>query len=285
MNLAELPRFQATWWPVQMETVPGSGERITVAVLARAASGQSQVRQAIAPTVLNAMFGSAGKGMTALISSTIVEVQRQLDEGVPVEEIEPPFGGFVVGGRRDGVATDFNEVFEVARRLTSAFSESTFGKLQTLSQESQEAFNDWADRVVHELRLHDERVQWEDANFRVSVKLAKKKTNFAVVRNAYAANLGVLRPGHTSGDSRSLKVKVFDLEALRRDGMFPIDRVEILVGIPPAEALSTFSRREISTFHDSLEFVEFEAKARDVPFSRCESPAAAARLIRLRVAA
>lgn len=284
MKLADLPDFQATWWPIQMETVPGSGERLTIGVLARAASGQSQVRQAIAPAVLNSMFGSAGKGVVALVSSTIVEIQHQLDEGISAERIEPPFGGFIVGEPRDGVATDFNEVFEVARRLTSAFSESTFGKPQTVASASQEAFDDWAEKVVHELRLHDERVKWEDANFKVTVKLAKKKTNFAVVRNSYAANLGVLRPGQTSGDSRSLKVKVFDLEALRRDSMFPVELVEILVGVPPHAALTAFSRREVASFHDSLDFVEFEAKARNVPLVRCESPEAAARHIRQRVA-
>lgn len=284
MDLADLPDFQATWWPIQMETIPGSGERLTVGVIARAQSGQSQVRQAIAPAVLSSMFGKSGKGITALVSSTILEMQRQLDEGVAAEQVELPFGGFAIGAPRDGVASDFNEVFEVARRLTSAFSESMFGKQQSVDAESQEAFDDWAEKVVHELRLHDERAQWDDGNFRVTVKLARKKTSFAVLKNSYAANLGVLRPGRTSGDSRSLKVKVFDLEALRRDGLFPIERVEVLVGVPPASGMSAFSQREVSSFYDSLDFVESEAKARNVSFIRCESPQVAARHIQRRAA-
>ena len=66
MTPTELPTFEATWWPLMLETVPGSGEHLAVAVVVRAASGQSQVRQLISPAALNSMFGDAGKGMPLL---------------------------------------------------------------------------------------------------------------------------------------------------------------------------------------------------------------------------
>lgn len=284
MKLIELPTFEATWWPLQMETVPGSGERLTVGVVARARTGQAQARQAIPPAALMAMFGSAGKGMQAMVSATVIGLQQQLDEGCSVEELRPAFGGFFLGQPRDGVARDFNEVFDVALRLSAAFAQSAFGQQQELSVGSREAFNDWAQSVEFELRAHEVRVAWEDQHFQVSVNLARKKVRFAVVRQGYAANLGVLRPGHTSGDSRSLKVKVFDLEALRRDSVLPVDHVEILVGCPPATALSAFSRREVDGFHASFEFIDAEARARGVPLIRCDTAAQAAAHIQRRVA-
>lgn len=283
MKPIELPTFEATWWPLFMETVPGSGERLTVGVVARAASGQAQARQAINPHTLMAMFGAAGKGMAGMVSATVVGLQQQLDAGVPVDKLVPAFGGFVLGPSRDGVARDMNEVFDVAVRLTAAFGQSPFG-IEQVSTGSKQAFDDWALSVIDELRAHEARMAWEDAHFQVSIKLARKKVRFAVLANGYAANLGVLRPGHTSGDSRSLKVKVFDLEALRRDQILPIKRAEVLVGCPPANALASFSRREVDSFHASLEFIDAEARARGVPLVRCDTPLQAANHIRQRVA-
>ena len=124
----------------------------------------------------------------------------------------------------------------------------------------------------------------EDANFQVPVKLAGKKLRFSVLRDGYAANLGVLRPGHTSGDSRSLKVKVFDLEALRREAYMQVNRIEVLIGCPPHAALSVFTRREVDGYHASLEFIEAEARARSVPLVRCESEAHAANHIYRQIA-
>lgn len=280
----ELPTFEATWWPLLMETVPGSGERLTVAVMVRAASGQAQVRQVIDPAAINALFGPAGKGLQGMITSVVVGLQQQLDAGVPTADLVPAFGGFEFEHGRDGVARDLNEVFDVAVALSAAFGQSAFGRHQEVEGSSKEAFNDWADRVQAELVAHDARMAWQAEHFQVSVKLANKRVRFGLVRGAYAANLGVLRPGHTSGDGRSLKAKVFDLEALRRDLTLPVQEVDLLVGCPPHQALAAFSRREVDSYYQSLEFIEAEARARQVAFHRCDDPAAAAGLIARRTA-
>jgi hypothetical protein len=89
-----------------LETVPGSGEALTVAVIVRASSGQATVRQAIQPAMLASLFGSAGKGMLLIVGQTVLEIRRQLDEAVPVSQLELPFGGMALGHERDCVARD-----------------------------------------------------------------------------------------------------------------------------------------------------------------------------------
>lgn len=281
----ELPSFEATWWPLQMEPIPGSGEALTVAVLARAASGQSQVRQVIAPALLASLFGTAGKGVQALVGSTVVDLQAQLDAGAPATELALPYGGFAFGPARDGVARDLNEVFDVAVRLSAAFGVSAFGRRDEAADSSKEAFDDWADRVRTELLLHEGRLALEDEIFRVPVKLARKQVRFGLLHGSYVANFGVLRPGHLAGDTRSLKVKLFDLEALRRDQLHPIEHADALVGCPAREAMASYSRRELDSYFNSLEFLESEARARRVEFVRCTSPQEAAQRVRLRLAA
>lgn len=286
MQLVELPSFEATWWPVVMETIPGSGERLTVAVIARAASGQAQARQCVPPATLAGIFGAdTGRGVQSMVGTTIIDLQHQLDAGVPVEATAFAFGGFHRGNARDCVARDFNEVFDIAVRLTAAFGQSAFGRRLEVSDSSRRAFDDWADRVQTELLTHTERVTFDGVDFNVRIKLARKPVRFGLVRGGYAANFGVLRPGHTPGDMRSLKVKVFDLEALRRDQIVPLSGTDVLVGCPTRDSMAAYSRREMESFYTSIEFIENEARARQVDLVRCTTPADAAAHIRRRLAA
>lgn len=264
MNHIELPSFEATWWPVMMEPVPGSGERLTVAALVRAASGQGQVRQLISPTALSGMFGAAGSGMKVMVTKTALAIQMQMDRGVPVEDLQLPFGGFELGAPRDCLARDLNEVFDVAFRLGGAFGVSLFGSREKPSSETRRAFDEWAEKIRVVL-LNSAQDQFRDA-FNVGVPLlANKKARIGFLSDGYAANFGVLRPGRsTASDMRALKVKIFDLEALRRTSPLLARTAEILVGYPVAQQDVGYSRREVESQSDSWEFIDFEAKQRDV---------------------
>lgn len=286
MHPVELPTFEGTWWPLQMETITGSGELITVAVLVRTESGQSQVRQSVQPAAFTGMFGAdTGKGVNSMVIKTVVEIQRQLDLGIKFAELDLPFGGFSFGNARDCVARDINDIFDVGVRLSAAFGLSAFGRRVDLPDSSRRAFDDWADRVKTQLILQESKILVDGDEFDVRIKLAKKQVRFGILRAGYAANFGVLRPGHTSGDSRSLKAKVFDLEALRRDQILPVDFADAIVGCPPSDQMSYYSRRELETFHASLDFIESEAKARKVNFIRCGNANEAAEHIRMRLRA
>ena len=268
MRPTELPTFEATWWPVSLETVPGSGERIAVAVVARASSGQAKVRRLIAPSALTGMFGAAARGMRVVVDQTVASLQKQVDKGIPVEELQPPFGGVGIGAARDCIAHDLNEVFEVAFRLGGAFGISTFGSVSRPANETLRAFDEWAESIRLAL-LQKEGADDFDAAFNVPVTLATGKRGRVGFLNArYAANFGVLRPGTSaSSDTRALKVKLFDLEALSRAEVAPL-RAELLVGAPHLQAGGPYSTREIDAQHQSWEFIEFEAKQRRVTARR-----------------
>lgn len=275
MKFPDLPTFAASWWPVFMETVPGSGERLTVGILVREAqSGQATVRAAFAPTLYNALFGAqAGKGMLAMVTSTLVDLQRQLDAGVAVPALEPAYGGFQLGGEHDGVARDASEMFDIGLRMSSGLGVSAFGAAAPRSSAaSSQAFDDWADSVKAALLSEIGAELFHPEDFRARVKIARKTLQFGFLRDGFAANFGLLRPGSAAADCRSLKSKIFDLEALRRDrGFLPLSRADVLLGCPDHKALSVHSHREVESFHASMEFLGAEAMARGVTLVRCET--------------
>ena len=208
--------------------------------------------------------------MGLVIGNTVVSLQRQLDNGVPVSELQPPFGGVALGAARDCVAHDLNEVFEVAARLGGAFCESQFGVPERPSAETQRAFDEWAERVRERLLATVDNHRFAAA-FNVPVNfIERKRARVGFMLGDYAANFGVLRPGRKSStDARALKVKIFDLEVLRRRQSLVVHRAELIVGCPDWSSNSVFSRREADGLRSSWEFIASEAKQRHITAVRC----------------
>ncbi len=285
MRPTELPTFEATWWPVTLETVPGSGELIAVAVVARAASGQAKARRLVAPAALAGMFGSDAKGMHVLVEQTVTSLQKQLDKGLLVDELQPPFGGLGFGAPRDCVAHDFNEVFEVAFRLGGAFGISTFGATSKPSEETLRAFTEWAESIRLALLKTTSSEGIEEA-FNVPVTLATgKKGRIGFLAGDYVANFGVLRPGRSAAsDTRALKVKLFDLQAMRH-GELLAPQAELLVGSPLIQPGGPYSRREVDAQQQSWAFIEYEAKQLGVKAHRYAVAAEAASHLAHKIAA
>jgi hypothetical protein len=262
----ELPTLEATWWPVQLETVPGSNERVTTNLIARASSGQSQVRQAISPAAIHAMFGPGAKGVGLLIGKTVLSLQTQLDNGVKVEDLALPFGGFHVGPSRDCLARDMNEVFEIAGRLSGLFSASQFGLAERSSKDSLDSFAEWADKVRDQVAALHEDQRLADA-FKVQATVVdKRRATIGFHVDDYAASFGVLRPGRAAAsDTRTLKVKMFDLEVFRRAHLFGVKRVEVIVGCPDWQSEDTiYRRKELDALQSAWDFIEQEAKHRKI---------------------
>lgn len=273
----ELPTFEAQWWPVQLETVPGSGERFTVAVIVRGKAGQATVRQAIAPSTLHSIFSEAGKGMQLIVGHTVLDLRQQLEMQVPVEALEIPFGNTEIGSARDCLARDLNEVFDIAMRLSTAFSLSAFGvrTSEKADQEARRAFAEWAEKV----RLQVVSAEWQDAlkdAFNIPIKVSsRKKLRIGFQYGSYVAQFGVLRAGRSvTADVRAIKLKLFDLDTLRREQLLPFRRAEIVVGVQPES--DVYTKRQLEALAESWRYVEQEARARQVKAIQCVSAVEAA---------
>lgn len=278
MTPTDLPTFEAQWWPVQLETVPGSGECLTIAIIVQARTGQTAVRQAILPHTLISMFGTAGKGMILIVGDTVLHIDRQLRDMVPLEMLELPFGGLRVGPRRDVLARDINEVFDIAMRLGSGFALSNFGVrvAEAGDKEARKAFDEWAEKV----RLQVMATEWQDRMrnaFNLHITLStRKKLRVGFLQDGYVAQFGVLRPGKSiAADVRALKVKLFDIDSLRRDQVLHLRQAELLIGYQTAG--DAFTRRQRESLNESWAYVEYEARQRDVVTVRCQNAEMAAR--------
>lgn len=284
MTAHQLPSFEAVWWPIFLETVPGSSEQLCVAVLMRAASGQAAVRQAISPDVLRSLFGSGGKGMTFIIEQTVQDLQRQLNAFTRVEELDFAFGGFRFGTVRDCVARDSDEVFDIAMRLGTAFSQSPFGAENNAGDtDAQLAFDEWTEQVREHTLAGSNSANLADA-FNVQVPiLSAKRLRIGFVRGGYVAQFGVLRVGKSlNTDQRALKLKLFDLEVLRRENALAFHDAELIVGVEsPGDS---HPKRQREALIETWDFITRESSLRGVTPLRYPNSHAAAEYLRQRAA-
>jgi hypothetical protein len=273
VSIHESPDFEANWWPIQLETVPGSGERLTIAIVVRSREGQASVRQAIDPATLAQMFGTDGKGMQFIVGNTVLSLRKQLDNMVAVEQLDFPFGDIFLGPKRDCITRDTNEAFALALRMSSGFALSAFGMSEERAnpnKEVQQAFEEWSDKIRTEVMVAQSMDTWNSA-FNVSLMLkGTKKARFGFVRGGYIAHFGVLRAGRTAAaDLRALKLKLFDLEVVRRDMPMQFTSAELVVGY--SDPGDTFPHRQRDTFLASWEHLMHEARERKVGLMRCAS--------------
>ncbi|MDR5813350.1 hypothetical protein QCE62_07055 [Caballeronia sp. LZ033] len=264
----ELPDYSADWWPIYLEPIPGSGERLTIAVITVGRDGQRQVRSTLPKAALTMLYGEHSTGMMAVVVQTLERVQRQLDEHTDPKKITLPFGGVFLGQPRDALADDINGVFDQAIRLTSSLGVTAFGEANSRTSEVARVFAEWSLKVRESvLRKH---ATW-DERFERNVKVSgKKSARISYMHHEYAANFGVIRP-RQGADIRALKIKIFDLEQVRRQNPLTVRQVEVLVGVPN-EATPGLTTRDARSISENFEYIYYEGRARDIVVRKFDSP-------------
>jgi hypothetical protein len=102
LTLGALPgagRYTGHWWPIYLEPVPGSGERMTVAIIVVGDSGERVVHNPLPADTLR-------NGVAQLVNDAILELRRQLLECSDVDALVMPSAAIIRGTRRDGQAAN-----------------------------------------------------------------------------------------------------------------------------------------------------------------------------------
>lgn len=268
-----LPTYQANWWPVYLEPIPGSGERLTVAVIVNGNDGVRQVRSVLPISAFRMLYGDHAMGMMAVVVQTLERIQSQMNQRTAISRLKLPYGGVHIGAKRDSLADDINGVFDQAVRLTSSLGITTFGEA-TDSSDVQKAFAEWAARIRNVV-ISDHRYAAWNERFEHNVKLGTRKARINFIAGQYVANFGVLRP-QTPADMRALKIKIFDLERYRRHHpLLPLD-IEVLIGVPSREG-NSLSPKAAQSIADNFDYVHSEGEARKIKVLKFTSPESVAR--------
>ncbi|KJV08009.1 hypothetical protein [Methylocucumis oryzae] len=92
-----MPDYSAKLRPVYFEPIVGSGERLTIAILAQESSGTSCVIKTLSDAKLQCMYSIHADRINNLIMTLIDDANNYLNNGHSVEQWQPPLNGVYLG--------------------------------------------------------------------------------------------------------------------------------------------------------------------------------------------
>lgn len=128
-----LPPYQGHWYPVYWTPIAGSGERLTVFVLARGENGEVCLRRAIRDDVLIAAFGKPKvdslRHMFDYVERTLTGWLGSIEDSRLEGKSVPPATGFELGAKRKGRAHNIRQIAAQGICMEAAFADPTFADL------------------------------------------------------------------------------------------------------------------------------------------------------------
>lgn len=278
-----LPSYKGKWWPVFMEPIIGSGERIAIAIIAEGYDGEIAWHQGISKRVMAALGKDTASGLTGLISTAIDHYLKSRNAGLSFDEILPPFSGFFVGASNATSSKDISGILEQGVRSTSLFSSIKELQSQTTNQQNSRFLNDIRDIT---LEVKPDLAAFFHQSFRVSDTARRTPIDFIGNRSAIsfakfpdsARNLG-----YYVGQA---KIKLWNLNSFRAfDDRSKNDKYELIILNPEKVTLSGLSDHQRTILRESFNELTLAADAEDIRITEvADAPRASSRLLQLEAA-
>ncbi len=110
---------RASWAPILLEPILGSGERVAVAVVGCNANGDREFLPLVNPKTAGVCFRNQADYVKDVVALTIESCKSALDSGVALSDWEPPLEGVFLGAIQDVEASSLAELLHLVAPLAS----------------------------------------------------------------------------------------------------------------------------------------------------------------------
>jgi hypothetical protein len=249
-TMPKTPTYKAIWAPIYFEPIIGSGEKLTIAVVAVSEGGEFKIRQSIRQCVVKAMYGNKSDQFNALIELIISSLTSHLSKTKILENWNVPMQGVVLGKIKSTSSSDIIGVLRQAVMLTSSLSSLDFyANDEENNQYSSD--NTWS-KLLKDITInnHPSFDRYFDREFKVVSEARAAKIFFLSDRSAI--NTERLRPNNIGTDLDKNKARLLDLFAIKdHDNLFTRSTHELIVYRPTEDDI-TFSKRQMKRLNDAL---------------------------------
>jgi len=256
--------YSGSWMAVQIEPLPGSGERLTCCVAAIGKDERFLVRPVISTRVARCMYGEEGVRLAELVELISESLQRHLDE---CHTLHGWRSSFLHVRPTPVVKTkdrDLDGILKQAILQTASLGslkreedeESRQTRFQTAVRKSLVALNKDYKRYV---------------NKSIGLTRAARPKRYGFVLGSYFANYTAISASSQSYDTAM--ARLIDLQDLRLDHFTEADRIELILAPPVGffENPSTDNSRRMKQ-RELIEEAMMEASKRDISALVFETP-------------
>ena len=258
-----LPDFEAEWAPVYLEPIVQSGERLTIAVVARAGE-QVAGCLTISEKALKCLYGTAAPGMRQMMNLALARAVEHAREGF-AGQFSAGIHGVQVGHTRRGLGDNMKHILQQASSLTASLASIHADALQEEDIEE--------DAVVFERSLAQLR---EDIQRRVLGILPTLRERFNLplhtqafegarghlffAGNKMAANIARMKPSQQiSRHVDGAKSRLWDLHFLKHkmEGA-PQTKCTLFIWTPAS--LDRYDRELVKDYEQNLDDLQRQSK-------------------------
>lgn len=277
-SLPQQPSYTGQWAPVYLEPMMGSGERLTVAVAAIGDDGQVDVRQAIRPHVLEAMFGEQNGKISKLVGLVIANLRAHASLTREFPGWKPPISGVTLGKVRPTRSSDISGLLRQAVAMTASLAALDLNDSGEVEPSSVITPSDdrWPKQFQAEAMRRDSRLE-QFFMRKLAISEPSKPLNIFFLSETVALNTGRLIPG--AGLSAYLehnKARMLDLRvAKEKQSLFVRNHFELVVFRPSFDD-PTYSLKQIDSLKRSIATLEAACDESRIRVTQVQSAAEAA---------
>ena len=255
------PDVRATWAPIYLEPMLGSGERLTAAIVCIGHNNTFQIQVTLRARILKCMYGDAGTkvlGLAQLVAESMVD---HLALGGKVGDWVPPTKSCFLGPARTALGDSLESVIRQAARLTSSTSGAD---LEEIDPPDVDAHGVDVERWLHQVKASVvARAKSLESRFNgeVSIRAGAAPTRIGYLGDRIAANFDALIPGSNLSMRRARsKSRLVDLQILRDIDLLQRNSYELLLWVPQPGS-PQFTQRALDAANGArLEIEEFADK-------------------------
>ena len=250
------------WATVSLQPMPGSNERIVVAVAAVNDNGETRCLRTIDPANVKAVFRDEHKYVSGLIDFVEDSLDTHLAHAQALENWAPPVEGVFLTAQQRAKAADIDEFVRRAASLSTIFY---CDHLQPQPKAAKP--RRWMDAIASILAARDERL-CNHLEVRVPLGGHDAPATFSFLNPGFAANLVTFSQGNLKRRVEDARADLWSLSLLAdAPYIFRPKRKELLAGTDAEPEASV--REAIAEIAD-------EASRRDVLVTELATPEAVA---------
>lgn len=272
----KLPGYEFTWRSLQIEPVPFSGERITLAVLIKGWDKSLIIAKLVNNDKLRRFFGPEfTKRIIDSLSLCMYSAESFYKDKDLTANWNPPLEGFHLGKSGSSIAENIEDAIFRAAMYCSSYSVSLEAEKSIKKRKNEvSAPESWRKNVLQ--TVTSQRADYANY-FEISVPV--RGTGVPITYNFlsknYAAQFDAVRePNRIQQGLVRAQSKLWQLDRLRDEGtLFQPEVCELLLNIPGV----TEENPDTPLFEDFVEELRYEASKRELSVFASGSVQAAAR--------
>ena len=261
-NCSDNDAVPTRWATVLLQPMPGSNERIVVAVAAVNDNGEKRCLRTIDPANVKAVFRDEHRYVSSLIDFVEDSLGTHLAHDQALEDWAPPVEGVFLTAQQRAKAADIDEFVRRAASLSTIFYHD-----HLLPQPKAAKPRRWIDAIASILAARDERL-CNHLEVRVPLGGHDAPATFSFLDPGFAANLVTFSQGNLKRRVEDARADLWSLSLLAdAPYIFRPKRKELLAGTDAEPEASV--REAIAEIAD-------EASRRDVLVTELATPEAVA---------